>query len=305
MKILFLGAGKRYSLMQRFLQAAEKENIDLELWSMESSVVVPISNLANIVIGPKFDEPSFEQELKSLCVNSEIDLVIPMMDSATVSLSRMSIGLLTRGICPIVSSYRLCANMEDKLFADMWFRTRNIPVPENTGFPYIAKERCGFGSRGQAVLNTEAEFFSFFSTRDINKYLVQSYLENAKEYTVDAYVTAHNDVQGVFVRERLEVESGEVMKSRSVQDEEIDYLARKVLANHGWFGPITLQFMRSELGTFLIEVNPRFGGGVIHAINSGLDIPRWIMQEHRGKELEPTPEWKPSTMVRYRSEVFL
>ncbi|MGH3431043.1 MAG: ATP-grasp domain-containing protein, partial [Mycobacteriales bacterium] len=82
-------------------------------------------------------------------------------------------------------------------------------------------------------------------------------------------------------------------------------LSHRILEQPGWSGPITLQFIDGEGGPVAIEVNPRFGGGVTHAIHCGLDMPAWLLREKLGRDLPPPPEWiDGSLMTRCRRDVF-
>ena len=58
-RVLFLGAGKRLSLLERFVGAADREGLDLELTSVEMDVRVPVAAVSRVVEGPRFLSPEF------------------------------------------------------------------------------------------------------------------------------------------------------------------------------------------------------------------------------------------------------
>lgn len=302
--VLFLGAGKRLSLLERFVIAGEVEALALTLLSMEGSPNVPIREVAEIIVGPAFESQKFAQTLRDEVVRRSISIVVPCMDSATVALAGIRQALRSVGCWAVVSDASLCEAMFDKLRAEQWFRDCQFPIPTRRVFPCLAKPRLGFGARGQYVAHCEEELNLFFRHHVRDDYIVQPLIAG-QEYSVDGYVDVKGDVIGVLSRKRLEVSAGEVDVSETHRHQGILSLSRRLLSIPGWQGPINLQFFDTPDGPVLIEVNPRFGGGVTHAIHCGLDMPRWILREALGRAIEPFDEWpNGSLMTRCRRDIF-
>lgn len=305
MTVLFLGAGKRLSLFERFLAAGRAEKVDLRLVSVEDSPLVPIKRVAEIVVGPPFRQTAFKQFLLATVNCTGADLVVPNMDAATVALASCRDDLASVGTRAVVSESALCAAMEDKEAADTWFREHGQRVPDRSGFPSVVKRRLGFGSRDQTVVADESELACFLRGREPEDYLVQRLVEG-QEYTVDAYVARDSRVLGVLSRKRLAVAEGEVDISETHRHDAIIESVHALLASGGWEGPITLQYIDAIGGPVLLEVNPRFGGGVTHSIECGLDSPRWLIREHLERTVEPYDDWRDgSIMTRCRRDIFL
>lgn len=303
--ILFLGAGKRFTLLERFIDAARNESLGLNLFSVEDSYQVPIIKLSKILLAPRFKDSEFESYLEEIVQNHHIDLVIPNMDAATVVLSRMKGRLAAIDCHAVVSAASLCAVMEDKIMSEQWFTMHGFPVPPNQGFPCIAKHRLGFGSRDQIIVHQQSELDSFLSGKQPGSYILQKYV-SGPEYTVDAYVGRNGRMHASLSRRRLKVSDGEVEVSQIETHHEILELTASILSVGEWEGPITLQFINSGDGPVIIEVNPRFGGGVTHAIQAGLDMPRWILREYLGRPItRPVTLVEGSIMTRYRNDIFL
>lgn len=306
--IAFLGAGKRLSLMERFLEAARRENVELSLVSIEAQERVPVAQVARILKGPRFGSPQFAPHLLATVAQLGVNAVIPMMDAATTVLSPLRDQLRELGCTAVVSDPELCRVMEDKILADEYFRGRSLPVPEATAWPLIAKHRTGFGSRDQAILADKHATDAFFSTHKLQDYIVQS-MVLGQEYTVDAFVTGDGRIVAVLSRKRLEVSAGEVDVSETHRHPQILELSRQILSTPGWRGPITLQFIAPDSAPdrpVLIEINPRFGGGVTHSIHCGLDMPAWIIRELLARPVVPMDQWPDgSFMTRCRRDVFL
>lgn len=178
-------------------------------------------------------------------------------------------------------------------------------IPAGGDWPRIVKHGRGFGSKDQKVVEGPEALEAFFARRSRADYLVQPVVRG-QEYTVDAYVDRRGRLIGALSRQRLAVSAGEVDHSLTHRHAAILRVTSRILARPGWRGPITLQFIDAAAGPVMLEIDPRFGGGVTHAIHCGLDIPRWILREHLRLPVEPFDDWEDgSIMTRCRRDVFL
>lgn len=305
-KILFLGAGKRLSLLEKFTEASKLENTSIELFSAEISKQVSIAQIATVYESPKFSDSKFSKWLIELVRHQKINIIIPNMDAATVSLSYLKSELQSMGVWPIVSSHDLCVRMEDKILANCWFNKFNIPVPGMGKWPRILKPRKGFGGKSQFLINNTQERQKILREIEYSDFIEQEFI-SGQEYSVDAYINRKGLFIAAMPRLRLRVLDGEVDESLSVHKPEIERLTKYIIEQSaGWEGPITLQFIEFDGGVVLIEINPRFGGGVTHSIHCGLNMPQWILREWMGKDLPKEPTWKVgSLMTRCRRDIFL
>lgn len=306
-QILFLGASKRVSLLERFVDAASRHNIDLKLFSCESDDrFCPIGTLATVLAGPPFLSDEFESWLYNIVARDSIDIVIPNMDSATVALSRFAEN--HGNTCwPLVSSLPLCENMHDKKMAASFFREHDIPVPNDTPgrFPKIIKPRFGFGAKDIRIVNDAAQQAADLYG-DGSDYIVQDFLLGCKETTVDIYLSRAHGLLGYVLRDRLEVSDGEVMVCRTRSPHEREKrLVEQVISIQGWQGCITLQYLTDPCGNLhVVEINPRFGGGATCAMEAGLDMASYIFLEYLGEPLSPPKAIRKLMMSRARKDFF-
>ncbi len=307
LSILFLGASKRVSLVERFLDSGRRMGVNLRLYSCEAAdEFYPISAYAQVLPGPRFDTSEFQGWLQDIVRTRGIDLIIPNMDSATVALSQFKEG---RPSPPwaVVSDLAICQNMLNKRNAEAFFREHGIPAPDNTPgrFPKIIKPVKGFGSHGILVVTSEEEMELFLHNHGRGDHLVQDFIDG-QETTVDLYISPRRGPMGYVLRDRLEVSDGEVMtcQTRDPSDEERKVI-EKVMALEGWCGCITLQYITDGDGkVFVTEINPRFGGGATCAIECGLDMPTYMLSEYLGRDLVPPASLKRLRMTRCRRDYF-
>jgi carbamoyl-phosphate synthase large subunit len=189
--------------------------------------------------------------------------------------------------------------MFDKIRANQWFLQNGIPVPVNDGeFPLIAKPRQGSASMGLHIIRTNEDWKSFKSNFDEDDFLIQKYLI-ADEYTVDAYISKEGKAISVVPRLRMEVTSGEATKSITIKDKEITNLSKHIISLIDFQGPITLQFLREKETNklYIMEINPRFGGGVITSIKAGADSCLMVLNEYLNKPLEEINNWEENLIM--------
>ena len=279
--ILFLGGGKKISLAERFISAAKKKGRNANIFTYEIREDAPLLAVAKIVKGLKWKDKKILSHLKSVIKKHRIHIVLPLVDPAIAVASELKKKSSGNLFIP-VSDEEICNTFFDKKVANQWFIKNNFNVPVNNGhLPLIAKPVKGSASSGIVFIRDKSMLKFFDKNYNQQNYLLQRCIEG-EEYTVDCYVDIHGKILCAVPRKRIEVSSGEVIKSMVVKDKKIVDETRAVLERSKLTGPVNVQFMR-EIKTkklFLIEINPRFGGGVIASIEAGADIPLMILNEY-------------------------
>ena len=140
---------------------------------------------------------------------------------------------------------------------------------------------------------------------DLDKYLIQEYIEHNREYSVDCYVSEEGEILTTVPRERLEIMGGEVTRTKTFRNDHLIDMSRKVIEHFKLTGPVTIQILHDldKDRYLLMEVNPRLGGGVICSIYAGAPIPDYILLESMGKKVTPSTDWADGVlMARYQKE---
>lgn len=307
LSILMHGGAKRVSIAKMFLREAEKSGIELKLYSWELQPVVPIAEVAEIHVGRRCDDPKLLDELHSFCLEKNIDVMIPFIDPAigVVAKYRDSFG----GIFAPLGSIESVEGMFDKAVAANLFENAELPIPKtytlaNHSFPLIAKPRFGSASQGIKVIRSEEELAEI--APNISDYLLQEYVENRQEITVDCYVSQGGKVIAAVPRLRVAVIGGEVSRTITIDSPEVVQLSNLTLKKLNLRGAITLQFIH-DLTTgrmLLMEINPRLGGGVVCSIHAGANMPQYILNEALGKNITPCKDTLIGLEItRYQQEV--
>jgi carbamoyl-phosphate synthase large subunit len=86
----------------------------------------------------------------------------------------------------------------------------------------------------------------------------------------------------------MAVRSGEVLKSRIVQDKTMIEEAKKIVKDFKPCGAITIQLIQKKdtKENFYIEINPRYGGGAPLSIKAGADSAKALLKLVTGEKQE-------------------
>lgn len=295
--ILFLGGAKRVSLGERFIYSAKKLGVKLNIFSYELDKCAPIASLAKVIIGLRWSDKAVLQHLSGIITQFNINIALPFVDQACMTAAALK-EKDNRVFVP-VSPTSVCKLFFNKIKSNKWFIKNDFPVPNETvTTPLIAKPRNGSASKNIIIIKNKKDL-ALMQDRLISRdYLIQRFI-NGREYSVDCYVSMSGDIISIVPRKRLDVSDGEVIKSVTVRDQVMNKMSKKIISCAGLRGPITIQFIReNESGkTFIMEVNPRFAGGVILSIAAGADIPEMILHEYLGIPNKPFSNWKENLLM--------
>jgi carbamoyl-phosphate synthase large subunit len=315
--ILFTCVGRRVALVGAFQRAARELNLSCATVGADVNPLSPGLYVCDqsVITRPIIDQ-GYITQLLEIVQDQKIDLIIPTIDTELFHLAEHREQFEQLGARVLISSPEVISVCEDKRNAYRFLREHHFDTPqtrelaevrgEELTFPVFLKPWDGSASRGSTVVRSREEFD--YVARRIPNCLLQEHVVG-QEYTCDVYVDFAGEVRCVVPRKRIETRSGEVSKSQTVRLPEMMEACRRLVQTLG-AGPgvITIQcFLTSDNAIKFIEINPRFGGGVILSIQAGADFPRWILSEMTGQSSEIEFEgWRDSLyMLRYDEAVWV
>lgn len=304
--VLMLGGARRVSMASQLKDSATRLGRDINLISYELIEQVPIAAVAKVVIGLKWSDPKVVEDIVKLCRKEKVNIILPFVDGAIEIAAKCKVEM--PDVFVPVGDPEISEKMFDKILAEKEFQEANLPIPTTYNavtaqMPAIAKPRRGSASRGIKIFH---DIDDLMQLANLSDYLVQEYIENRDEYTVDCYVTMEGEILCTVPRKRLEVIGGEATRTVTCRQPQLSEASCNVINAFKLRGPVTIQFLHDlDSDRFLLmEVNPRLGGGAICSICAGAPITDYILQEALGLKLEPCDDWKENTlMTRYWSEV--
>lgn len=296
------------SLAEQLIRAGKELGVEVKILSHELADTEPIASVGEIIIGSKYSGKDIDDEIDHVIKSHSIDIVLPFIDPGVEVASRCKER--NPDVFAPVSSEELAHAMFDKAIAAQWFERAEIPIPRtytatDIQYPAILKPRTGSASKGIVVVNNADELSR--APLALDEYLIQEYIADRDEYTIDCYVgTQDSEVKCAVPRIRLATAGGEVVRTETRRIPALMSMAENVLTILGFCGAVTLQFIHDKRnGRFLLmEVNPRLGGGVICSILAGADIAKMIIEECEGYNANPCRTWRDGAlMTRYFKEV--
>src|SRR5205823_2335189 len=116
--------------------------------------------------------------------------------------------------------------------------------------------------------------------------IVQDHLAGT-EFTVDVLCDFNSRVLSIVPRERLVIRAGVSDKGITRKNAELIAFAKEVADKLQIIGPANIQCKWDGRDIGLIEVNPRFSGGIPLTIAAGADFATWLVQLTGGMAVKP------------------
>lgn len=316
MNILITSAGQRVSLVRAFQTEVKREFENGKVYTIDMN-----PNLAPAcIISDGYKEVkrvtdiNYIEDLIAICIDWQIKLIVPTIDTELLILSRNRYKFNNLGIKIVISDEKFIAICRDKRMTNLFFRDKNIDIPKqydktNFQFPLFIKPYDGSLSKDIFLINKPEELTEFHLQN--KKLMFMEYIDNTlfDEYTIDAYYDKNNSLKCVVPRKRIAVRSGEISKGLTCNNLLVDYVINKLSVIEGAIGCLTIQvFFNEKIQRVVgIEINPRFGGGYPLSYLAGANFPKWIIEEYLfNKEISYSNKWEPNLlMLRYDDEVLV
>ncbi len=313
--ILLLSAGRRVELAQAFRSEITARSLVAKLFATEMR---PEFSAACQVVeqsfkAPRVTDPAYIDYLLTTCLEWEIGLVVPTIDTELLLLSQNRERFAANGIHIVISDEELVRVCRDKrltadLFAQMGIDSPKIYPRENIKFPCFAKPYDGSCSIGALAIR-EPQMLSDAMVSDEKMMFMELIEDGFDEYTVDAYFDRHGVLACFVPRQRLEIRAGEISKGVTRKHHVYEYLLEKLPALTRARGCITLQlFSNPKTGRFAaLEINPRFGGGYPLSYSAGANYPGWLIDEYLlERDVSFVDSWESNLlMLRYDAKVLV
>ncbi|MBT5469469.1 MAG: ATP-grasp domain-containing protein [Nitrospina sp.] len=312
LKILFLAANWRVSLVRAFQNAKAGCDTPFQLIAVDSDALAPALQAADRSHSlPLFSDSSCLESLLVICRTQAVDAIIPLTNKAIDFLNthreELS-GSNRRLVIQESSTIEICHdkwNLSKFMELEGFNSPKTFLLAESDPpdiFPLIAKERTGEGGKNQSLIEDQQDLD--YCMEKYPNHIFQE-LIRGREFSVDLFADIKGNPQLIVPRERLSVRGGEVMTSKIDMNESIIDLVEALSRRLALTGPCTIQGILDDSGTFFFtDLNLRFGSGTVHTIAAGGNIPLMIYQEMAGQEFYKPSIKDQSIMARYPESIF-
>ena len=293
MKILFTSVGRRVELIQQFKEAAKELNIDLTIIGCDLVGTAPALYFCDEKeIVCRIDDENYIPMLLNICKEKNVDCLIPTIDTDLMKLAKNKHRFEEIGTKVFIASEDKVKVCRDKRYTADYFISLGLksPVPVdnvnkyNLGFPAFIKPKDGSSSINAFKVENEEELISY--SKQVDDYIIQPFI-SGKEYTIDIFCDYEGNPIYITPRERVAVRSGEVLKTKIVQDQKMVEEMKVLLQDYKPSGAITVQLIRDKNtdDNYYIEINPRFGGGAPLSMKAGANSAKATLKILNGEKL--------------------
>lgn len=311
LNVLLTCAGRRHYLATYFNQALGQSGrvvgTDMDL----SAPALQACDVARQV--PGVFDPGYLDALKKVILEENIHMVF--------SLNDLEVGLLAENraaleqetgatfYVPPVQTLEVCA---DKWRTFEFAQEIGVAAPETfltvagainalelgrAQFPLIIKPRWGSASIGLYVVETRDDLEAGFeacrkavaksalsSLGAENSVIIQEVIQGP-EYGVDILYGRQESFIGFTAKKKLAMRAGETDKAVTVAPESFQEMVAKIAAALPHRGNMDCDFLERDGKFYLLEFNPRFGGGYPFTHLAGANHVQMLLDDYQGRAL--------------------
>jgi len=318
MNILFTCAGRRNYLLNYFREALNGAG---KIVAADYSTSASAMEDADIAVSvPRVDDSQYIESICKIIEKFEIDLLISLNDLELPILAENKKKLSGLGCSVIVSDMDVINTCFDKMETVRFAKSIGVATPNTytslnsalnaldegeLQFPLVVKPRWGSSSIGLEFPEDREELkYGYFllnhrldrtilgkismTDRD-NAILIQNKIKG-DEFGVDVINDLNGVNQSVIVKKKLAMRAGETDKAMTVHHPDLEEIGRKIGENLGHVANLDCDLFDDGSGNYyLLEMNPRFGGGYPFSHEAGANLPKailhWVKNEKAPKSL--------------------
>lgn len=280
MKLLFTNSGRRTYMVN---YAKDISNTKIYLTDTNNHVPTFFQKGITkfITCKVKNNEKKYLSQLIKYVKNSKINIIIPLSDHDLILLSKNKNLFAKLGCKVIISNVDFIKNCLSK--KKMYFNCKknNINVPisffskNKVKFPLIKKKIFGSGSEGIQHINNKKELKNI----DFKNFFLQKKITGT-EFGIDIFNDPNKFFFRICIKKKILMRSGETDRSILVEDKKIYNFAKKILNTFNHNGNLDCDIIKDKRGKlFLIDINPRFGGGYPSTHLGGFNFLKYLLTQ--------------------------
>jgi len=280
---------------------------------------------------PSVDAADYIDEILGICQHHDIEMLVSLNDLELPIIARHKVKFEEIGVTAIVSDEALINTCFDKYSCFQWLVENGFNTPftvldiddakvaidaSRLSFPLIVKPRWGSASTCVFTVNSVEEMelaygltqhqltrnlLKVASSVDKQNIIIQQKLSGT-EYGIDVL----NDLSGknrqVLVKQKIAMRSGETDKACLVRRPVLEKLGADIGARTGHIGNLDCDAFIIDGKAYVLELNPRFGGGYPYSHLAGADFPGAIVGWVKGATGMPNPKELEYDVVYAKSE---
>lgn len=310
--ILFTCAGRRTYLLSYFKEQLGVEGLVVGADMQLSAPALSAADVKEKV--PSVYDDNYIDCILDICHRHHINAIISLNDLELPILAANRSRFEKEGVLPIIASSEAITICFDKYRTAKFVESLGLRSPAtfvniadakqalydgNLSFPLVLKPRWGSGSIGIEFVNTPEELEETYAMllKKVKKsilstasqgdeyILIQQKIEG-QEYGMDVMNDLKGRNRGVSVKKKLAMRAGETDKACTVDNPQIRAIGKILGDNLAHLGNLDVDVFEKDGKYFVLELNPRFGGGFPFSYVAGANMPKAIIEWIKGNEID-------------------
>ncbi|SER32886.1 carbamoyl-phosphate synthase large subunit [Gracilibacillus ureilyticus] len=320
MNILIPSCARRIDFVGFFKNALRDLGIDGKVVVADPDYNAPSLQAGdNSYVIPHQTDEKYLDKIFDICDKENIDCIVPLNDWEVPKLASAKSEFLNKDIKVLVAEEDVVEKVRDKGKYRELLEPFEVKAPISymnvedakkglqsgeVDYPLIIKPRNGSASMGVDFANNldEVQHAYDSAVKEIldsplddatskeahENVIIQEVIEGDK-FSVDIF----NDLDGNFVtslvRKQLDMRGGDIDRCITENPPELMAVAEKIGSNLNHVGYMNADVYYNGKDYYVIDINPRFGGGYAFSHRAGANIPAAIIAMVKGDEVKK--EW--------------
>jgi len=312
MNILFTCAGRRTYLLKYFKEALAGDGL---IVGADLQLSAPALSAADVKVQvPRVYADNYIDEVLSVCKEYSIGLLISLNDLELPILSRNKFRFDALGVKMMVSSPEVIDICFDKYKTSEFVKNCGLHSPiaytkldeaitalesGELNFPLILKPRWGSGSIGLEKVEDMEELKIVYQllkkkirksilkdASTLNEEIMIQQMIDGTEYGLDIMNNLNGQFQYVSVKQKMAMRAGETDKAVTVDSEDLRKIGKKLAESLMHIGNLDCDILAKDGNYYVIDLNPRFGGGYPFSQQAGVNLPKALIEWAKGNSID-------------------
>jgi carbamoyl-phosphate synthase large subunit len=319
MNVMLTSAGRRSYSVEIFKEAVGNRS---QVFACDCSADAPALQKADkAFVVPSIDHKEYIDTLLAICEDHQIGLLVPALEPELPLLATNRARFLAVATVPLVSDPEIIATCCDKLAAaaSRFLSKCGLRVPHtfnsldtaraalsrgDIAFPLVIKPRWGVGSIGVEFPEDDEElelayrtckkqiersFLADLSAADSqHSILIQGRL-SGQEFGMDVINDLNGSYVCTFIKRKMRMRAGQTDRAVTVRNDGLEMIGQLIGEKLGQIGPLDCDAFVTEHGCYVIDINPRIGGGYPFSHIAGANLPAALIAWATGQQ--PDAAW--------------
>lgn len=312
MNILFTCAGRRTYLLKYFKEQLAGSGLIVGTDMQLSAPALSVADVAEEV--PAVYAENYIDVTLDICRRHNISLLLSLNDLELPILAANRAKFEAAGVKIVVSSEKVIDICFDKFKTAAFVESIGLLTPKTfvdynqaveaiksgeLHFPLVLKPRWGSGSIGIEFVEDFEELEMVY--RLLHKKIKKTILSTASkgedyiliqekisgpEYGLDVMNDLDGNHVAVSVKRKLAMRAGETDKAVTVDNEEIRCIGKRLGESLHHVGNLDCDVLERDGKYYVLELNPRFGGGFPFSYEAGVNMPKAIIEWALGHRVD-------------------